>query len=363
MPTTKKAINVESLKNANETYQNVIYTLPFFALNEMAAALNMNILSVDKEDVITNRRRAGNLLRPYYQGCTDDKKREVMKFEEMRLVVEKVFADLRDNVTNYEDKKILSRAGTVVDNKTKKHPLEYEMIKAILESFGEDACVAVWHAERDTTNDSPLGSFNGIYTIIGALKTAEMISEAAGNMKTSGAITAPVGDATTPYDNLVKWIQSADPMLKKGKVQLTVAQSVITAAKAGYKNKTKAFQDPTFDQFLAALRDVTEIPGLEICTHEALGTGSQMILHKVGLLDIGRQAGGSSNFCQIRSISADPNEVQFWVQDGYGTRLRDVHRKVFMTNEQTNTAPDLLADYAPTEAAATETLSPEGEEA
>lgn len=348
MPTTKKAINVDSLRNANETYQNVIYTLPFISLNEMAAALNMNILSVDKVDVITNRRRAGNLMRPYYQGCTDDKKREVMKFVEMRLEIEKVFADLRDNVTNYEDKKVLSAAGSsVADNKTKKHPLEYEMIKAVLESFGEDACVAVWHAERDTTNDTPMGSFNGIYTIIGALKTSELITEAEGNLKTSGAITMPTGDASTPYDNLVKWLQSADPMLKKGKVQLTCAQSVITAAKAGYKNKTKAFMDPTYDQFLAALRDASEIPGLVIGTHEALGTGSQLILHKVGLLDIGRQAGGSSNFCQIRNISNDPNDVQFWLQDGYGTRIRDVHRKVFMTNEQTNTAPDLMADYTP----------------
>lgn len=348
MATTKQAVNVDSLKNANETYQKVIYALPFLSLNEMAAALNMNILSVDKVDVITNRRRAGNLMRPYFQGCTDDVKREVMKYEEMRLEIEKVFADLRDNVTNYEDKKILSQAGTVVDNKTKKHPLEYEMIKSILESFGEDACVAVWHAERDTTNATPMGAFNGIYTIIGALKTSGLISADAGNLKTSGAITMPTADASTPYDNLVKWLQSADPMLKKGKVQFTCAQSVITAAKAGYKNKTKAFMDPTYDQFIAALRDASEIPGLEVCTHEALGTGSQLILSKVGLLDIGRQAGGSSNFCHIRNISTDPNEVQFWLQDGFGTRIRDVHRKVFMTNEQTNTAPDLMADYAPT---------------
>ena len=92
MPTTnKKAVNVDSLKRANEDYQNVIYTLPFFSLQEMAADLNMNILSVNKEDIIVNRKRAGGVMLPYFVGCTDDDKKELMKFIEMRLKVEKVY--------------------------------------------------------------------------------------------------------------------------------------------------------------------------------------------------------------------------------------------------------------------------------
>lgn len=345
---SKKAINVGSLLRANETYQPVIQALPFVALQEMAQALNMNILFVDKEDVLVNRRRAAGVMRPYFPGCTDDQKQELLKFVEMRLRTEKVFSDIRDNVTNYEDKKILSNAGALVDNKSKKHPIEFEMIKANVQSFGEDVCLAVWFGERDTEGKTPLAGFNGIFTVLDLLKTAGHISAEEGNLKTTGAITMPAdGTSTAAYDTLVSFIRSANPFLRKGRVQLTCAQNVISAAKAAYKNKTKAFQDPTYDQFLAALRDASETPGLEICTHEAIGTGSKLILHKVGLLDVGREPGKGHDFCQIRNIGNDPNEVQFWIQDGFGTRVRDVHKKVFLTNEQTNTAPDLYGDYTP----------------
>ena len=72
-------MNIDSLKRANEQYQGVVYTLPLVALQEMAAALKMNIIFVDKEDVIINRRRAAGQMRPYFPGCTDNEKSELMK--------------------------------------------------------------------------------------------------------------------------------------------------------------------------------------------------------------------------------------------------------------------------------------------
>ena len=343
------AMNIDSLKRANEQYQGVVYTLPLVALQEMAAALKMNIIFVDKEDVIINRRRAAGQMRPYFPGCTDNEKSELMKFVEMRLKVDKIYSEIEDNVTNYEDKKIFSNAGEVVDNKTKKHPAEFEMIKANIQSFGEDICAAAWFGERDITKKSPLAGFNGVYTVMDLLKTAGYISEEEGNLVESGAITAPADSTSTAaYDSLVEWISSASSFLLSGDVQLLCAKSVVFAAKKAYKNKVKAHKDPTMAEFLEALRDDTFAPGLEVSFHDALGTGSRMILTKKGNIDLGRQTGKGAEFCQVRNYSKDPNEVQFWIQDAFGTRIRDVHKKVFMTNEQTNTAPaGLYGDYTP----------------
>lgn len=343
-----QAVNVDSLKRANESYQPVIHTLPLVALTELAQSLRLNILQVDGEDVRVNRRRAAGQMRPYYAGCTDGQKKEILKFVEMRLKPEKVFSSINDNVTNYSTKKILSNGGEPVDNKAKKHPLEYEMIKANIESFGEDVCAAVWFGERDNEGKTPLAGFNGFFAVLDALKTAELISEAEGNLKTTGAITAPANDTdVAAFTTLATFIRSAHPMLRRGPVQLTCAESVIVAAKSAYKNMTKAFQDPTTAQLQDALRNHGECPQLEICSHPSLGTGSKLMLHKVGLFEVGRGAGNASGFCQVRAPYEDPNEVQFWVQDDYGTRVSDVHKKVFMTNEQTNTAPDLYGDYTP----------------
>jgi uncharacterized protein YjdB len=39
------------------------------------------------------------------------------------------------------------------------------------------------------------------------------------------------------------------------------------------------------------------------------------------------------------------NEVQFWVQSAYDTRIIDIHPKVFMINEEINGINDLAGDY------------------
>ncbi len=168
------------------------------------------------------------------------------------------------------------------------------------------------------------------------------------DLKTTGEIKKPTsGSDTAAFDTLVSFIQSAHPMLRNGVVQLTCAENVIIAAKAAYKNMTKSYKDPNTNELIEALRDHAECQQLQVCTHPSLGSGSKLMLHKPGLFDIGREDGDGSNFVQIRAPYEDPNEVQFWIQDGFGTRVNDVHEKVFCTNEQVNKAPSIYGDYTP----------------
>lgn len=80
-----------------------------------------------------------------------------------------------------------------------------------------------------------------------------------------------------------------------------------------------------------------------------------MILIRPGMLDFGVNTKKATRFVQIRDIFEDPNEVQFWLQAGYGTRFQDIHPKVFQINEFTNEGVDLAGDYV-TGAALTVTI-------
>ena len=73
------------------------------------------------------------------------------------------------------------------------------------------------------------------------------------------------------------------------------------------------------------------------------------------MLDFGVNTKKATRFVQIRDIFEDPNEVQFWLQAGYGTRFQDIHPKVFQINEFTNEGVDLAGDYV-TGAALTVTI-------
>lgn len=74
------------------------------------------------------------------------------------------------------------------------------------------------------------------------------------------------------------------------------------------------------------------------------------------MMDFGVNTQKATQFVQIRDIFEDPNELQFWLQAGYGTRFQDIHRKVFQVNEFTNEGVDLAGDYV-TGAAVTVTIT------
>lgn len=72
------------------------------------------------------------------------------------------------------------------------------------------------------------------------------------------------------------------------------------------------------------------------------------MLMKDGLLDFGWNTQRATQFVQVRDPFEDPNDVQFWLQAAYGTRIQDWHEKVFRINDQTNECINLAGDYAAT---------------
>ncbi|MDR1436825.1 MAG: hypothetical protein LBI65_01770 [Candidatus Symbiothrix sp.] len=346
----KKTVNVEGLTRAARQYSNVLRELPFFDYNEVAKALRLNILKVKGEDIDISIRRKAGILRPYKPGLTLGNNQELVKFYESKLKPELVYAELKDNITNYREKKVVSNAGEMVDNKSKKHPLELLILKNVLRSFSEDVIFAFFFAERDDAVASPQTSFNGFFTKLDMLTAAGEISEAKKNYAATGTFDTGVSmgigaDGKNHYTRLVDFIRAAHPLLRRGLVTLICAEGPVNAARDGFRAIVKNHDYPSLEQVIEKLRSDANAPQLSINTHECLGTGDKLILAKPGLLDIGVGDESDKDFVQVRNPYADPNEVQYWIQAAFDTRIKDVHEKLFLTNEQVNTSLNLSGDY------------------
>lgn len=342
-----KVINFESLTSAAKQWDPVLRTLPFRTLNETAKRMRLNIVNVESgEHIIKNKRRKAGIIAPYSAGLTLNQSKELMKFLEASLKPEIVFAYVPDNVTNYEDINIISNQGNPVDNKSKKHPLEYLILKDIVTSFSEDVAFNLFSAQRDEEVLSPATSFNGFNYKLSVLKTAAEISITNKNLVESGKFGQ--GTAQNPvddYQKLVDWLRKANFFLRQGEVILYCSEHVMNSVRKSYKARVSAHTDPTFADTVKLLRDDANMPALQVITEPEFGTGSQLMLIKPGLLDIGTRNITDGNFISVRNIERDPNEVQFWVQAAYDTRIIDIHPKVFMVNEEINSLIDLAGDY------------------
>ena len=345
MPNTP-LVSVASLTRVAAEYNDVLRALPAFQFSEVAQALALNILSVNGKHVQINPRRKAGLLKPYVAGGDPAMQAEILKFYESVLEPKLVYGAADDNITNYREKKVLSNKGEKVDLQAKKHPLEFYIIKSMIESFGEDVIFNMFHGERSEEGTTPATAFNGFYTIYDMLVTAGEIAEAKGNLHTTGAFVTPAsGTDTAAYDKLVAFVRAGNPLLRRGEVNLMASSDLIIKARDAFRNKTKNFEYATTEMMIERLRDDAQAPSLKLITHEALGTGDKLTLLKPGVLDFGMGDQGDKEFVQVRTPYKDPNIVQFWMEAAFDTRVNDVHAKMFLTNEQTSTAVDLAGDY------------------
>lgn len=343
-----KAVNVTDLTRAAVTYDNVLRELPYFQLMETAKKLRINIQKVKGEHIIISKRRKADFIRPYKADLTFEDTAELLKFDEMKLKPERIFARLKENITAYEEKNVISNAGEPVNNKTKKHPLEFLILKDLVLSVSEDVLFNMFHAQRDTSVKSAATSFNGFFHTLDLLMTAERISAANKNIKTTGAFALAVDNPDTSFANytrMVDFLKSAHPLLRRGEVLLYASEGPMSFVRDDFRKMVKAFDYPSMEQVVEKLRADANIPKLKVITDEVFGTGDRLTLTKPGNFDFGVGDETDKNYVQARNIDEDPNIVSYWIQASYDTRVQDVHQKVFLTNEQKNVGLNLAGDY------------------
>lgn len=339
-----KTVNINDLSRAAVTYNNVLRELPYFKFQEVASNLKISVLEVDGEDVLISKRRNADFLRPYIAGLPLENRKELLKFFEAKLKPEITYAEVVDNITNYRDKKVISNAGEPVNNKTKRHPLELLILKDLVISTTEDVIFNIFHGVRDTQVASAATSFNGFYHKINLLEAAGEIAYEKGNLAPTGAFVASGENEFTNYTNMVKFLSKAHPLLRRGELLLYVPEGVMKLVREDFRKLVKAFDYPTMEQVQDKLRGDALIPGLKIIMDESVGSGSKLILTKPGNLDFGVMTESDKQYVQVRNPFKDPNEVQFWIQAGYDTRINDIHQKLFMTNEQSNASVNYAGD-------------------
>lgn len=344
-----KLIDVSKLKDATTIYDKTLRSLPYLTIQEVAAKLRLNVMDIQgKHSLINERRRAGG-TQSYKVGKDFTYTDKLLKYEPSDIEPKDVVFLTRENSKKYTDNELLVVGGKPVDNKSKKHPLETRVIFNLVRSHAEDVCVALFPGDRDEDASSPLTAIDGFYTKIDLLIASGDIDAARKNLINTGAIVAPVDTSDTQaYDKIVEFIGSSHNMLRSNKggiPQLLIADNALIHARAALRNKLKAFEYPTMARLIECLREDALCPTLEVDSDVSLGTGSRLILQKVGNMDLAFNTKSAAQFCQVRDIYEDPNEWQFWLQAGYDTRIRDWHEKVFCSNEQKNTAIDLSGDY------------------
>ena len=341
-----KLITITDLQRAAETYDNTLRKLPYLGLSETLNNLGITMLEVDGKDKVVVYHRKGGLARPYTMGSENQVlSGDIGKAFERVLDPQECYTALKDHILNYKAKRVISNASEKPDRKAKDHPLELLIIDSKVKTVGEDIITALFHAKRDEVDKSPMGMFDGFNEQIDKEVAAGEIAPTKGNLKITGAFSAPVDDNDmTAFNTLVDFLRSASPFLRKNGI-LYITQNSLFHCMDALGNKLKYKNALEYDVFLKHLQGITQAPNLKLFTDPALGSGSRLMYTVPYNLDFGVGTAGEEQFVQIRAPYEDPNIVQFWMQWMAGTRITSIHAKEFMTNEQVNTSEDLSGDY------------------
>ncbi len=342
------AVNVTSLQRAAEKYQKDFMLLPYALLIPALRELKLNMLEVDNKDIVIVKERSSGAARPYVATGDMSYKNEVSRLIERELQTYTAVAPVKDNVTNYKTKRVLyDAAKDQLNNKTKQHPLERDIIADIISIVGEDIIDALFHAARDTEDQTPMGMANGYNTLIDTFVSAGEISEVKGNLVACGELTAP-SSATdlTAFTSLRDWLREIDHKWRNKDVVLYIPYSSLINVKDALENKKTSYKDVTFAALLTQLREDCGIPNLQMVSHYCLGTGDRLILTQPGNLDLGMNTFSDVGYVQVRNPFDDANLVQFWNQFDIGMRIKNLHKRGFMVSDGSVTANPLSGDYS-----------------
>ena len=339
-------VNITQLQRVNETYQKDFMVLPYALLIPVLQELKISMLEVNNRDIVVVKERKGGLARPYV-GTDLKYAAEVMRLKERILQTEMAYAAVKDDITNYKEKKVLfDAAKNKINHKTKEHPLEREIIADQIITVGEDIVDALFHASRDTSDQTPMGMADGFNTILDKLVLSGDITTAKGNLVECDGLITPVDeDDISAFTNLRDWLRNIDQKWRNKPVVLYIPNDSLINVKDALENKKKMFKDVTFEAVLTSLREDCAIPNLQIVSHYALGVGDRLILTEPGNFDLGMNTFSDAGFVQVRNPYENPNWVQYWMQWEIGMRVKNLHKRGLMMSDGSVTANPLSGDY------------------
>lgn len=338
------AFDISSLQETAVKRQKDLKMLPYFIMAQVLGMHGVTLYpGIQNKHVMTELQRKGGILKPYAAGQAVENS-DVGKAQEMTLQVEKSYASVKENINNY--KTIGIGPGELLGkNKSKKHPWELTMITSIVKTFGEDVLDALFPSERDLLVKSPLGAFHGYDTLIDNFIAGGDIAVGKGNLVNTGvgALAAPANDSdATCAKSLLEFWRASHPLLRSAKTVLLVPSAIGDNYDDAYANLNRT--KPVVDEFGRTYLHGTNNK-CSIVRSNIMGTGDRIMLMVPGLLHFGMDTDSDDDFVQVRTPYEDPNDIQFWIQADYGTRIASLHQKLFQINEGTPVANALSGDY------------------
>lgn len=340
MPPT---VDITTLSESAIVYQKDLQTLPFAILRNILGVHGFNMMpNIQNKHVLSSFERKRGIAKPYATAGTVENS-DLGKAIQRTLEVFPAYASVKDNIKNYKTIAI-GPDDLLGKNQSKKHPWELVMLQSVVRTFTEDIADALFAAERDEDDHSPMGLFDGIDAIIAADIAGGLIAVGKGNYVATEALVAPTSESDYAcFTRLLEFYRAAHPQLKAVPTLLYVPVGIAEAYSDAYFNRFR--QKPTMDEYN---RTILEGTGgkCKIVGSEYMGTGDRIILSVPGNIDFGMNTESDDQFVQVRNPYEDPNFVQFWIQADYGLRIRSVHEKSFQVNDGTPAAAALSGDYS-----------------
>jgi len=282
-------------------------------------------------------------LKPYVAGVITNVD-DMIRFREATLDLELSYISARDHIKNYTGKMLMNQpmAGSA-QNQTKKHPFEDLVVSSIVRTATEDVLDALFHAERNPAVLNPLGCFDGYDKLIDDMIVSTEISVAKKNLVNTGAIVAPVDDTDfIAVQQLVDFVRPASRLLRNVGI-LYISQNVYNFAIDALENKFK-YKDWDLTGLERYINEKASAR-IKVVVSDEMGTGDRIILTVAANFHFGMNTFTDIDFVQVRNPWEDPNEVQFWLQAEFGTRIVSIHPKEFQINDGTPVSNELSGDY------------------
>ncbi len=334
--------DISTLSESAKVYQKDLKMLPYAVMAQVLGIHGITLFpGVQNKHTITEYQRKQGIAKPYATGLTVVNS-DLGKTIERTLEVQKAYASVKDNINNYKTLSV-GPGDLLGSNQSKKHPWEMIMLTSIVKTFGEDILDCLFPGARDIADQSPSGLFDGYDTLIDILIASGEIATGNGNLVNTGSIVAPTSETDVDvFNQLLAFWQAAHPSLRNANTLLSVPYSISDYYNGAFFNKFR--YKPTVDEYQ---RTILEGSGgkCKIVPSNIMGTGDRIKLSIPNNEDFGMNTLGDEDFVQVRTPYEDPNEIQFWIQGDYGTRIRSIHRKVFQINDGTPVANALSGDY------------------
>lgn len=335
-------VDITLLSESAIEFQKDLATLPFAILRNILGVHGFNMMpNIQNKHVIAAFERKRGIAKPYSAGSVANS--DLGKAVQRVLQLETAYASVKDNIQNYKTIGI-GPDNLLGKNQSKVHPWNMLMLESIVRTFTEDVADALFAAARDENDLTPMGLFDGIDELISTDISAGLIAAAKGNYKVIDSIVKPTSESdVSAFSILLDFYRSAHPQLKAANTLLLVPVGTQEAYSDAYFNKFRS--KPTMDEYNRTMLEGSN-GKCRIVGSEFMGTGDRIILSVPGNIDFGMNTESDDQFVQVRTPYEDPNDVQFWIQAGYGLRIRSVHAKSFMINDGTPVASALSGDYS-----------------